>query len=309
MRRDRMSALTKETLTADGAQFSFLHAPGGDALPVLFLHGGAPGVTPYCAGKHIWGEALELFAARRPVIAPDLPGAGETPLQNGEAPTLEGAGERLLAALNQWTSKRAHLVGHAEGGLLALWMAQQAPHRIASVSVVASPSAAPSGDALPIMALDHPPAPLWSRLSQRWALEQASCAYAHIDGALLDACVAAANGVHRASADAAARDPAFRSAMAQSVGRIKTKFFETYRGRGVAVPVQVLWGSDDPLSGVDRGSALFQLVATKQPTAAFDVVNRAGHFPFREEPKAFFDYIDAWQEAVETKARRSTAAA
>lgn len=46
----------------------------------------------------------------------------------------------------------------------------------------------------------HPPAPQWSRAAQRWALEQVSYSHQHIDGALVDACVAAAGGDAQRSA-------------------------------------------------------------------------------------------------------------
>ncbi|MEO7243248.1 MAG: alpha/beta hydrolase, partial [Variovorax sp.] len=51
----------------------------GDAGPTMvFLHGGTPGVTPYCGGSHLWGDVLSAFAADCRVIAMDLPGAGGT---------------------------------------------------------------------------------------------------------------------------------------------------------------------------------------------------------------------------------------
>ena len=285
-------------------------AHGGDGAPVIFLHGGSPGVTPYCAGMHIWGDTLDDFARLSRVVVPDLPGAGGTALPSGRAPSLELWGECVLGLMEYLGLCGFHVVGHAESGMLALWLADKAPDRLKSISIVASPSAAPSGDSLPVMTLDHPPKPLWSRLSQRWTFDQVSWSHAHIDEVLLDGCMAAAEGlVHRAVLEAVGMSGAFRSSMGASVGKTKSRFFQIYRERGISVPAQLVWGSDDPLSGVDRGFALFQLIAAKQPTAAFDVINRTGHFPFREDPQAFFDIVSGFQEAVVEKAKRSADAA
>ncbi len=293
-----MKTFETDTHIINGLPMRVAQAHGGDATPVVFLHGGSPGVTPYCAGRHIWGEVLDDFARVSRVIVPDLPGSGETPLPKGKPPSLELFGEHVFGLVEQLGVAAAHVVGHAEGGLLALWMAQAAPQKIRSISIVASPAAAPSGDALPVMTLDHPPKPLWSGLSQRWTFDQLSWSHAHIDEVLLDDCMAAADGAaHRAVIESAALDASFRTAMAQSVGRIKSRFYQIYRERGLAVPAQLVWGSDDPLSGIDRGFGLFQLIASKQPTAAFDVINRTGHFPFREDAAAFFDIVGAFQEA------------
>ena len=284
-------------------------AHGGDATPVVFLHGGSPGVTPYCAGWHIWGDVLDDFARSSRVLAPDLPGSGATPLPAGKPPTLEMMSDYVLGLMEHLGLPPAHLVGHAESGLLALWMAHVAPEKVASVSMIASPSAAPSGDSLPVMTLDHPPQPLWSRLSQRWTFDQVSWSHAHIDDVLLNACVAAAGeSPHRDLVRNVALESSYRVAMTQSVGRIKSKFFQIYREQGLSVPIQLVWGSDDPLSGIDRGFGLFRMIARKQPMAAFDVINRTGHFPFREDPEAFFDIVSAFQEAVGVRASKVVAA-
>ena len=242
--------------------------------PLLFLHGGVPGVTPYCSGPHIWGRCLELFAPERKVVALELRGA-----------TVEAQMQEARSALGE---HGAHLVGHDLGGLVALALAAEAPQRVRSVTAVASVAAAPTGDGVVNVTLAHPPAPLWSRRSQAWALERVSYSHQHIDEALLDACERAARK----------NPPAASEEFQPSLMAAKARFYETCRERGYPVPAQVLWGNYDPLGSFDQGLWLFRLIAQKQRVAQFHAINRAGALPFREEPEAFHQIVSAFLEGL-----------
>nr|HRC85014.1 hypothetical protein [Thermoanaerobaculia bacterium] len=73
---------------------------------------------------------------------------------------------------------------------------------IGAVTAVASLAAAPTGDSMENLTHAHPPAPRWSRDSQRWALERIVHSHHSIDDAFVDACVSAAAGApHRAACE------------------------------------------------------------------------------------------------------------
>jgi pimeloyl-ACP methyl ester carboxylesterase len=234
---------------------------------MVFIHGGVPGVTPYASGPHIWGE------------------------QDGEKVSVTG---RTVDAMTESVRKavegkgKCHLVGHDLGGLLAFNLAIESPQLVAAVTAVASVAAAPTGDGVPNNTLDYPPQPLWSRESQRWALERVSYAHHHVDDALLEACV-----------KAAARQSAVdQNEFVPSLTKAKVRFYEVCRTQGIQVPCQVIWGSHDPLATLDHGLWLFRGVAQKQRVSQFHVINRAGALPFREEPAAFQQILKAFADAV-----------
>ena len=111
---------------------------GAGPIGIVFLHGGMPGLTPYCAGAHVWETGLEPFVRGGfAVMALDLPGAGGSALRDGVAPTIEGQGAAAMAVLERLGSGPCHVVGHAEGGLVALWLAMERPGFIRSVTVTA----------------------------------------------------------------------------------------------------------------------------------------------------------------------------
>jgi pimeloyl-ACP methyl ester carboxylesterase len=245
---------------------------------LIFVHGGIPGLTPYASGPHIWGRALELFKAEHKVLALELRGK-----------SVEAQIEETSAALSDnGADDGVHLIGHDLGGLVALLAAADAPKRVRSVTAVSSVAAAPTGDSVVNLTFAHPPRPLWSRASQAWALERISYSHLHIDTALLDACERAAKAHPQETPDD----------FQPGVMAAKARLFELARERGYPVPVQVIWGTDDPLGTFDQGLWLFRLLAQKQRVAQFHAINRAGALPFREAPEAFHQIVSAFVEGL-----------
>ncbi len=238
---------------------------------MVFVHGGVPGITPYASGPHIWG-----------------------PLPKG-ALAVEVRGhtvDAMTASVRQAIKGKCHLVGHDLGGLLALNLAIEAPELVSGVTAVASVAAAPTGDGVPNLTLAYPPEPLWSKHSQRWALERVSYSHAHVSDELVNACVSAAGK----QSPMTPRE--YEDEFVPSLMKAKSRFYEVCRSEGVKVPCQVIWGSHDPLTSVDQGLWLFRGLAQKQRAAQFHVINRAGALPFREEPAAFHQVLAAFADAV-----------
>ncbi|MGH2891861.1 MAG: alpha/beta fold hydrolase [Solirubrobacteraceae bacterium] len=85
----------------------------GHGPPLVLLH-------PLGGDRHIWDSLVPLLAARRELIAIDLPGFGESPAIEGEVPTpraLAGAVAEHLAAIGV---ERPHVAGNSLGGWVAL---------------------------------------------------------------------------------------------------------------------------------------------------------------------------------------------
>lgn len=290
-----MTGLTPETINVKGFGASLLRSENL-SRPLVFIHGGTPGKTPYCAGAHLWAPVLERIAARRNVLAVDLPGAGGT---------VFSAGFSVEACVN-WTGNlldalgidRCFLVGHDIGGLVALDLAMARPALVAGTTVTSSVVAAPTGDGVENLTLAHPPLPLWTRHSQRWAFERLSYAPSHITASLLNACVEAAGKPPHLAAAAAMADSTTSGEFASDIMRAKARLYTACREKGVPSPTQVIWGSHDRLGSVDQGLWLYRLVAAKQTAAHFHIINRTGSFPFREDPETFLQVVESFCDAV-----------
>jgi pimeloyl-ACP methyl ester carboxylesterase len=271
--------------------------PGRTSPTLVLLHGGIPGRTPYASGAHIWGACLDLFARERNALALDLPGAGGTGIPVTGL-TVDSMIAHVRTCIEALGIDHCHLIGHDLGGLIALALASEIPERVVAVSTVACVAAAPSGDMVENLTFAYPPTPLWSRHSQAWALERISYTHHAIDSALLDACVSAAEGAPHRSAQAMMSTAVGAEAFNLRLVQAKARFYETCRGAGVTVPVQVIWGGNDPLGTIDQALWLYRLIAARQAATQFHLINRTGALPFREDPAAFHQIVAAFFEGI-----------
>lgn len=287
-----MSKLVESTIDAGGIKTRVLRGGQQGAPVTLFLHGGLPGVTPYCSGAHIWDDTPQAFGASRQVIVPDMPGSGGT-VPTG-ALTVDSLAEHVIALLSALGLARVDVVGHDLGALVGVALALRHSETIRSLAVVASPMTAPTADGLDNILFRALPQPQWGRESQAWVFERLSYSHAHITPTLLDACVAAAGGAaHRKAVEMAAL-----AALAPSMGKTRYQLWDACRNKGIPVPTQVVWASHDPATSREQAFVLFKTIAEKQTATQMHVINRCGSFPFREQPESFHHVVAAFQDGV-----------
>lgn len=95
------------------------HEVRGTGEPLLLVHGTG-------SSLHVWDPVVERLAARRTVIAVDLPGFGASPplSPSGPPPTPAGFAGILTDFLGQLGHRTAHIAGNSVGGWTALEMAK-----------------------------------------------------------------------------------------------------------------------------------------------------------------------------------------
>jgi pimeloyl-ACP methyl ester carboxylesterase len=269
---------------------------GAGPETVVLLHGTVPGHSAYCGGAHVWQRTLSVLSRDRHVVAIDLPGCGGSMIEAHEF-NIEAMARRITAAIDALGRGPCHLVGHDEGGLIALTVALEAADKVRSVTVVAGRSAAPTGDGVSNLTLSQTPQPLWSRASQAFVLERLSYSRHHLDDFIYRSAICGEGAAHRAAAELV-RSGAYRTSYAPSAAKAKIAVFAAAREGRLGTPVQVVWGSHDPMTRVEEGFALFKILAGQQPRCQFHIVNRAGSLPFHEEPETFGMIVSAFQDGV-----------
>ena len=123
-----MSAMEVKTETLHGRSVSYAEAGEG---PVLLLIHGMGG------NFENWQEVIEPLARNHTVIAPDLPGHGESAPGGGDysiGALAAGLRDLLLALGHQ----RVTLVGHSLGGGIAMQFAYQFPEMVERLVLVSS---------------------------------------------------------------------------------------------------------------------------------------------------------------------------
>src|SRR2546425_1671202 len=108
-------------------------AAGPSDGPVVVLVHGWP------LNRTIWSEVSPRLAASGiRVLAPDLPGCGESPPLRTPSPRVEAYAAELATFLEAFGPHRFAVAGHSFGGYVALALAEASPHLVGGLGLVAS---------------------------------------------------------------------------------------------------------------------------------------------------------------------------
>jgi len=101
--------------------------------PVVVLIHGWP------LNRSIWsGVAARIAAAGSRVLAPDLPGFGESPsIEIGQA-TVDAYADEVARFIGPFRVRRVAVAGHSFGGYVALALAERFPDQVAGLGLIAS---------------------------------------------------------------------------------------------------------------------------------------------------------------------------
>ncbi len=104
---------------------------GKDPVVVL-LHG-------WPLNRSIWtGIAARIAAGGSCVLAPDLPGFGESPSIELPRATVEAYAEEVARFIEPLKARRVAVAGHSFGGYVALALAERLPGLVAGLGLIAS---------------------------------------------------------------------------------------------------------------------------------------------------------------------------
>jgi pimeloyl-ACP methyl ester carboxylesterase len=243
-------AFEAQTVTVNGAQVALQR--GGKGEPLLFLHG-ADGLTE-------WPAILDALSADYDVIAPDLPGFGQTPIPDfvDDISDVAYFGLDLLETL--CTGRKVRILGHSLGGWAALEMAVRSQEQIHALALIAPAGIQVKGAHKADIYMIDPD-------------EQARLAYA--DAALGEA------AAQRALAGKYQQQAILNRIASARLGwspRLANPRLERWLHR-VHVPTLVLWGDADRIIPPVYADAF----AAAMPGSAKKIISKAGHLPHVEQ--------------------------
>jgi pimeloyl-ACP methyl ester carboxylesterase len=236
-------------------------APGGDAAPVLYVHGNPTSSDDWLP-----------FLARTGGVAPDLPGWGRSSKRGDGDFTMEGLGRFTGAFADHLGLERVRLVVHDWGGAALLW-AMANPERIERLVVI---------DAVPFL-----PGYTWHRWARLWRTPGVG---EFTVGATPTTILRRAlpgdlgrrsapfwdQGTQRAVLRLYRSAPEDRLAAAgRDLGRLRT------------VPSLVVWGGRDPYLPTRFGEAYADAL-----DARLILRPDAGHWPWVDDPSLVDEVID-----------------
>jgi pimeloyl-ACP methyl ester carboxylesterase len=254
-------------VVADGIRLRVVEAGQGPAL--FLIHG-------LSASHDIWEHVVDEFADRYRVIAPDLPGHGES--AKPDAPyTIDFYAGVLRTLARELGVDAAVVAGTSLGGKIALELACWYP-RFVRALVLAAPAGEyarglrPFGKA--IQALSRPAV---MRLALERALEQSFFERSRV-GHVTRRRILSDRLMAPDFAD-------FARAVARSVGGVLAS--ETQPLHRITQPVLALWGREDRIVPMYRSEMLARAI----PHTRLRIVDRCGHIAMLEQPGEFNRHV------------------
>jgi len=120
------NSITSRTAEVDGLAIHYLTAGQGPA--VILLHG-------YAENSRMWRPLIPRLAGRFTVIAPDLPGIGDSSIPS-DGLDMQTAAVRMHALVRSLGFDQAEVVGHDIGLMVAYAYAAQFPQEVGKLVVM-----------------------------------------------------------------------------------------------------------------------------------------------------------------------------
>src|ERR1700680_853638 len=121
-----MKAIVPRDVEVDGVKLHYMTA--GHGPTVILLHG-------YAETARMWTPSLPLLAERFRVIAPDLPGIGESDIP-ADGLDMKTAAIRIHALARSLGAQKTEVVGHDIGLMVAYAYAAQFQEEVAKLVVM-----------------------------------------------------------------------------------------------------------------------------------------------------------------------------
>lgn len=249
--------------TSSGISIGYTEAGGGEATPIVFLHGVG-------SDKSVWHPQLGNFGKSRRTIAFDYPGYGDSdPAAQGT--TRDDYAAAILSAMDALDITQAHVCGLSLGGVVAIALHHLAPERCTSLILADTFAVHPDGHAI------------YER-SIAGSRDLPAMAEARVDFLLGQP---ADPQVRREVVETMSRiDPAAYRIGAEAVWLADQRD----RVREIAVPTLVICGEEDRPTPPELSRELHEMILG----AELAMVAGAGHLTNLEKPAEFNTMVEAF---------------
>ena len=276
----KVAGLQAKTLNVPGyPPFSYL--VGGSGPPLVLVHG-------FTADKDTWGGVARHLTHKYTVIAPDLPGFGDSVRDPHVSYSLDVQVNNLRAFLQGLGLSRVHLGGNSMGGGVVALYAAQYPSEVASLWLI---NAAATGEVIRSDLMKHYDAtgefPL---LVQTHAQQLVKLAFVFGQRPYIP------HSLAHAMAQEAQRDFDFHG---QILKTIRDDLPIEARYTALQTPTLIVTGDQDRVVPPDSVHTLARVFLHSQ----VKVMQGLGHIPMVEAPKAVADDYLAFRAGWVTASR------
>ena len=255
---------------------------GGHGEPLVLLHG-------FNGDGYHFARVSRRLGKHFRIIAPDLPGFGQTRFEEKLDYSVEAQADRVLALLDQLGTERFYLGGSSMGGYVACALAKKAPQRVRALWLL-NPGGLQNTPLSPLFEVVYAGGHNALVVRDRRDFER-----------LMDYCFVRPpwlpRPLARELADRAGRNAERASEIFEAMRFRSTPLEEM--ASGLDLPTLIVWGEADQ---VLHPSGL-SLLAECMPEARTLLLPATGHLPMIEKPKVT---AEAWISFAESSARQET---
>lgn len=270
-----MAGLEAKTVTVDGLEVAFLE--GGQGQPLVMLHG-------FAADKDNWTRVASSLSDDYRIIAPDLPGFGESDVPEDDQFGYEAQAARLHAFIEALDLERFHLAGNSMGGAVAGAYAASHPQRLRSLWLLA-PAGVQGAEKSDLMVR------LEEGDGNPLLPTEAGQYYRLIDYVFEDPPYVPAPIQYVMAQRAVARHDRYQRIFTQIHADIENGFVLEDIVAEIDVPVLVVWGEEDQLLHVSGARVLAE---ANPDTVRVERMPDVGHMPMIERPRESADAFAAF---------------
>lgn len=299
----RWRGIRTEWVTVRGRPVRTLRHDGpGGGTPQLLLHGLGGAATN-------WLEVIGELARRGPVVAPDLPGFGETEPPQPSAATVPENTRFVRTLCRELGMDRVVLHGNSMGGLVSVLVAAEHPDLVARLILAAPGLPAPWRDAhrtswtaLATFAVFAVPGLGRLAMRSRAARLSAEEVFEEMERLVLSPGTSFRPALRevgmrtaRRGRELAWRQPSFVAA-AESIVALLVPGRRVRRAvDAVRSPTLMIWGEEDRLVG----RHVIEGLAARRQDWDVELLEDCGHAPMLEVPDRYLELVTTWLDAAD----------
>ena len=275
----------------DNPKFANIHGTNtryfeaGSGEPLVLIHGGSFG---YFENAEDWDRNFDVLAQDYHVFAIDKIGCGWTDNPATVDDYYIGATvQHAYDFIQVMGLGPVHVAGHSRGGYTATRVALEHPEVVRTLIIV---------DSSTLMTPSNPQYQVWDAEAakipderDRYFYLEAVNSYGeeHLDKRHMDAILAIVNLPKSKAALAIMEGGQVAKHNAELIERQQETHAWIREGR-LRCPTLIFWAFNDPSATMDRcGIPAMKLILPNVPNSSMHIVNRAGHYSFREQADEF----------------------
>lgn len=278
MASERSSAgLKKKSIDLDFGKMVYYENDVESETTLVLIHG-------FGGSKDNWSRMVGHWDGKYHVIAPDLPGHGESVSRKNLGYTTTQQAARLETFLKAKKAKDLHVVGHSMGGAIALRYAYHNKENVKSLILIDAMGVHKTksdGDRLVEVSEKNPLYDVCTKERFDTLVNYSMYNTSHIP-------------------------PLFKEVMFEEKCERKALEKILYEGmfqdvqlddmaRKIRVPTLIIWGEKDRIIHPNNGKLFHHTIQKSQMV----ILNDIGHIPLLEDPKKTADTIDSFLEEVD----------